>query len=1264
MARVSERRVRHSPAPRAAAPAEAPARHKAAAKPDNDFAPASAKSRAQNPLKPDEKATLVRLTLAHPTATNAELAKLFAAEPTLAGRRNWTEAEVTYLRDESHVVPSERRALAALGPMLVKAFAARPKTESLPEALAHLSKQFPRVDRALVLKLARTDRALAKATRPLWMRERELLQDSRPVALTAKQAASLDLGREALERGLAKGKGSLVDSVLQKLVALERNTGNNDGLLAARDVLHADPLTRAVMAEVQQRLGSAALPLADIEAALPSVVATLAERGRGGGPAQPLMVAACEETLAGLVQRYQAQVIEGGVPPTNFAQSERFAHARWKSLVDAFPAYFPPPEKVRIDEKRLDAISALYGQLMAGDLEKTSFYGRARITVDELQLLQAADPERFPKDGDTPFWRSFRTKAPSRDAAQVKALSKDYVSDVVQGQQSRAAFLRSHGLAKGDFEALQAASPELFPTLGGRWGRRTFTPEDMAHAVGAAATKIFQANVLTKFDALLEALNADEALVKRFGEITPNRYGAVKRIAQDEFPDLKDMDVVLAALAKDVKACLAQQPDLTPSQLVTAMQRKYPTFELTRIYQLRDAFPGLIPEAGPQVKARAGDRERDARALAAAMKAHPEKTLTQHARSLARGRAHVTKDYLARLRKDFSDVFVGAVEFKPRQMERSNLVWARQLELVGRLLPPGSGEKAMVAALNKLLAQQGLMPYGRSASNLFALMREHGTTLEASTARVTAEVVAEYARAAPKGATQADVFGAVLRDYPTLTPFHLSTAVAAWKKAPGDYPALKPFFHGHTLSLSGRGEKVAAPRFLGGWDVERALLGPAAKDPALAKELAGLSQFTRMPGRLPLLDASVDDLKGATPLRGKNFLWVTHALGSTVTLAHALKEAGLSVAKSVVVSSPYGTNDGVGEALREEGFDLRTPPLDTAAYRAEVEKAVDAMVKLHRKNHQPVVVMDDGGLVAAVLHSKPEYADVRRAFKIVEQTNGGITYDEQLSLETPVVSMAGAETKKLEGPMVGRAVAAKTVQALGPQLGKLAGRPVTVVGYGTIGSAVAEALAAQGAKVTVVESSPAHQAEAREAGYTVKSLAAALSKADVVVGTTGRTSVDLEHLKLLHDGAVFLSASSKQVEFAMDALDEAASRATTLDPHAPIVRLPNVEYTVDGKTLVALGDGWPINFDGDVNSVPVEEIQITRALMFECIVQAAGLSNHARDAKGLIPFEASRDEKLMKRWAAYLKEHPDTVPVEDPRDWADVLRRTVATIEG
>jgi len=1200
--------VRSARAPVAAS--KAPKKKKA---PESSFKPGAKKlSRAQNPLRPDAKERMRELAFAHPTATDAQLAKLYAADAKLAPLREWTQSEVTHLRVQAKIVPSPTQRGVVLGQLLAKE--AKGAKGDLALFIAQMAERYPGLTREQVMKLTRTDRALAKALQPLWVRERTAeLPKAAAWRLDQSQVSALKLGREIIQRELENGGGGLVAAWVEKLSAIDAKVGLNNGTLRPRDVEHAAPLTKKVVEALYAELGRRELKLSDAEKALPKVLAVLSERATqyGDDALMPIAQGAAMDVVSSIAAAYRDEVLLKRTPPTVFCEGRKIAFHLWNRLRETVPAAFPEASK---HLQSLDTVSALYKDLQANRLNKSAFYARAGITDAELLFLQAADPDRFPRDDDTPFWKTFR----------------------------------GH---KGPMEKTEVVT-DVAPANGRDWGRRGFTKEQAAEAIGERAMAMFEKNVLLTVPELIAGMNADPKFVAKYGKLSRARYESSQRLEPGLFPNPKDMDFVLPRLAKDVRAVLDAQPGLTPSQLVVVMKAKYPAFKLTRVYQLRERYPDLIPRHAPEVVSES-TRRADALELKERLDASPAPTMDEIAKVMkAKSRPYVTVAYLRGLKKAFADE-VALAPINARERDRSHLGWAKTLELVERLLPPGASQPDIVATLNRLLEARGLPPFeGKQVPvNLSSLIRGR----EELNAQVTSEVVAEYLRAAPHGATLDEVSKQLFRDYPTLDPTKLGLYKKLWREHPKSYPALAG------LKLTGQGETVESPRYLGGWSIERALLTPAKSDPELATELARLTQYTRIVGSLPLLDELVEQLNGSQPLKGKNVLWVTHMLGTTMAQANAMRAAGMAASKTIIVGSPYGTNDVVRSVLEEDGFDARVPALDEKAYRQAVLQGLLDTAKRCRKNQEPVVVLDDGGQVTQILNEDERFKDVRALFKVVEQTTRGITNSESKHLKVPLISVALSKSKAVEGELVGRSVAQKVLQGLARSGKKVKGLEITVIGYGVVGSQICAALKEAGAKVTVVESTPARAGEARAAGFKVGAKDAALKRCDVAIGATGHRSLEVSDLKLLKDGAAFVSASSKQVEADMAGLKAKATKSKTLDPGAPLVHLPNVEYTLAGKTLLALGDGWPINFDGDVEDISPEEIMITRCAMFLGALQAASMNRKNAEKDRFFALDPAKDEALYQAYRAFQKKHPPSREISDPAKWADVLRAVAKT---
>lgn len=1224
------------------------------------------------PVPKPARTRIAELALANPTLDYAQLARLFKKDPALKNVLPWSEEQVARLREPSRILPSETRRVRALAKVAAEHFATLSDGSSLDAAVTSLKRTHPGADAATLVHLAHNDRNLAAQIRRLETRTGGSGGWTEPT-VDISLARALNPGVKVVQRVLEREGSALVQRFRGELQTLEREQGTGSGRLAPGLLRQAaDPELVEVMKRVYRKTGRKTLPLERLYAVLPSAVASAAYAGRSkGGALGSLYRSAVQETVTHLAGLYRHEVVRGGGTTTAFHDSHGMSHRTFSQLQRKAAALFPKVETLPLSGDRLDGVARLYGELLAGRLTTTGFYSRSKIGVDELRMLQATDPRRFPRPEGTPSYRSVSGR---RDAdtseGLLTRLSRAWNEQVVTGQQGINEFARTQGLGKRRLTRMRHEHPASFPKP--KRAKRPTKDDagraEMARIVGRRAQQIFERDVLVTQADLLAALNSDARLVARFGKLTISRYQQLHPLQPGLFPDLKNRAAIKDRLANEVREILRREPGLQPNQVAERMLARHPRFKRARLHQLRREYPGLI-EDGSVAAVPAAQRRQDASKLARLLEAAGGKrgAIARIAEDLGRREPRFTRAYCYRLRREFErELFSsGATARRPTSPASSSLAVQEVYALLIRLAPPGTSEARLASALNRYLVENGLPTYslqrGHVPTNISrAVYRRHGTLREQS-ARVAAEIVAEYAAAAPRGTAEARILDQVRADYPAIDLQKLSRYRNMWARSPASYPALAAFVTGGTLGIQGQGRRPA-PRYRGGWDVEKAVLGAAKKDPALARDLATQGEFARIPQRLPLLDRMVADLKGGQPLRGKNVLWVSHLLGSTVPLARALRDAGTLAKSTIVVGTPYGTNPAVKKTLADDGFDVRVPALSPRAYRQGVKQAVDDMVARHRRNHKPVVVLDDGGLVTEILHSDPRYADVLGAFKIVEQTTRGITVAEQRQLKVPVVNVARSAAKRAEGRFIGQAVATKVVQGLG-RLGRdLGGARVTVIGYGVVGSAVARELAQRNARVTVVETGAARAREARRAGYAVAEKSAALPTAQVVIGATGNQSLTLADMRQLHSGVVVASASSKQLELDMEGLGRAASRRTLVESGSPLVRLPTARYTLGRAEITVLGDGWPVNFDGDVEDIPAGLIQITRAAMFAGAIQAAGIKTNYAKNRGIIALDAKVDRLILRRFNQLHRERQPTT-IHDPDRWADGLRRVAGYLQ-
>ncbi len=420
---------------------------------------------------------------------------------------------------------------------------------------------------------------------------------------------------------------------------------------------------------------------------------------------------------------------------------------------------------------------------------------------------------------------------------------------------------------------------------------------------------------------------------------------------------------------------------------------------------------------------------------------------------------------------------------------------------------------------------------------------------------------------------------------------------------------------------------------------------PASEFPARETEKLQrtLAQIAKIPQRLPLLDKLIDAYPNA--FREFNIVNVQHLLGSNWRFIEAEHRMGAAKEDIFTVGIPYSTSPVVARTMRDEGYHLVTPPLHLATWERQLEDVLYRAALRSEENGKDIVVFDDGGLVAKILHTRPWAEKVRERFRIVEQTTRGITVASKYDLQVPLINFARDVVKELEGTMIGQVVFDRLVTRLERQGKNLAGQTVTVVGYGVIGAGVARMLAEMGATVRVFDLDPAKlkkvTADAKRLGLdlvAVPEAKAAFANATLVVGNTGHTSIGAEAFDAVADGCLFASTSSKLVEIDMLELDDRATadngrlrRVEVDDLHPPSARYE----LAGGKRVTVLADGFPINFDGEVNCVEPEDIQLTHGGMLISGIQATWpLAKHLKGglARGLIPLADRLRDELVRYW--------------------------------
>jgi len=120
----------------------------------------------------------------------------------------------------------------------------------------------------------------------------------------------------------------------------------------------------------------------------------------------------------------------------------------------------------------------------------------------------------------------------------------------------------------------------------------------------------------------------------------------------------------------------------------------------------------------------------------------------------------------------------------------------------------------------------------------------------------------------------------------------------------------------------------------------------------------------------------------------------------------------------------------------------------------------------------------------------------------------------------------------------------------------------------------------------------------------------ALASCDLVLGTTGSTSIGPEVISSLKNGTLLGSTSSRQIEVDLEYLGrDPLKPEEVIEPKAPcVMAIPAARrYTIaqrhGSKTVTVLYDGYPINFWG--TSLPDHVADAVLSLLLEGVVAIA-----------------------------------------------------------
>ncbi|TVZ56090.1 adenosylhomocysteinase [Lutibacter sp. Hel_I_33_5] len=320
-----------------------------------------------------------------------------------------------------------------------------------------------------------------------------------------------------------------------------------------------------------------------------------------------------------------------------------------------------------------------------------------------------------------------------------------------------------------------------------------------------------------------------------------------------------------------------------------------------------------------------------------------------------------------------------------------------------------------------------------------------------------------------------------------------------------------------------------------------------------------------MPGLMSLRE----EYKDSQPLKGSRIAGCLHMTIQTAVLIETLQALGAEVTWSSC--NIFSTQDQAAAAIAAAG----TP---VYAWKDMTEEEFDWCIEqtlFFGEDKKPLnLILDDGGdLTNMVLDRYPELAAGINGLS--EETTTGVhrLYDRVKAgtLPMPAINVNDSVTKsKFDNKYGCKESAVDAIRRATDIM--LAGKRVTVCGYGDVGKGTAASFKGAGSIVTVTEIDPICALQAAMDGFEVKKLETVIGNSDIVITTTGNKDIiQGRHFEALKDKAIVCNIGHFDNEIDMAWLNK--NHGHTKDTIKPQVD----KYNIAGKDIIILAEGRLVN---------------------------------------------------------------------------------------
>ncbi len=373
---------------------------------------------------------------------------------------------------------------------------------------------------------------------------------------------------------------------------------------------------------------------------------------------------------------------------------------------------------------------------------------------------------------------------------------------------------------------------------------------------------------------------------------------------------------------------------------------------------------------------------------------------------------------------------------------------------------------------------------------------------------------------------------------------------------------------------------------------------------------------------MPLLEQVGALGKGYVNFNRTAFFGIQHILRTNVPLfQHLIDDLGANPQHIFLSGKGYSDNEEA-EHLLESTLGVQYSKLNPAyarmpgryqeVLRTHLRQNWELFLKaIKGKDIEKIIVFDEGG---HCFETMPEYLCFKYAMVGIEQTRGGLYSPSIEVLPFPLIEVASSALKRsLESPLIIEAVLNKLKKLLERKNTYINEQTVFgVVGNGAIGSHLTKYLLSSGHHVMAFdENTDAFVGPSwkQKNFYRARDIREVIVRASYIFGCTGKdiTRGASDYLHTLARDKVFVSCTSEDKEF-QTLLKKIAheQEAGRLSAPFSLEEKSELRYvTESGGILTILNKGFPINFDHSGESVPADQIQLTRALMLAAFIQGS-----------------------------------------------------------